>query len=443
MSRFQNSDIFVLNLHELYNQLVSDPRRIKNITRITADIKFDDMDAPMKLHTLVDGEALRKVPQKEVEERIKSEISNISLKPGTELYKTHVSYSYIDTTAIADFDFGNVLIEANIPYCLHIPNFHEMTVKIPEENTEVLVTFQKIWTDRAKTADGESQNIDLYADDREIYFKKSTILGPRIPFSPGEGWESFITGINIEKMDDSHGLFRYTKLYIQLNVGLPENVDSLKEKERDHLLNSIHDKSLLIVNRIIDNYRSITNEIHVRRLGTLKINLIYFRKQRLGYYITNLNVKTAMINRSKNELKQISSLLSLGKKPELYKLLLFNTKNSLNSKDYTLAIVESFQALEIFIENFLISELEKKGNYKKQTKVILDKSWRTKERLNVLMKQLKGKGLNEKKELWSRWCNRYDKTRNGVIHAGKDPTEKETVETLTVNEKIIEWILSL
>jgi HEPN domain-containing protein len=422
---------------------MSDPRRIKNIARITADIKYEDMDKPMQLHSLINGDVLKKIPKQDIVEKIKSEIGKISLKPGTELYRTYVSYSYADDSATEDFDFGNVLIEVNLPYCLHLPNFNEIVVNVAEENIEALVTFQKIWTNRARTAEGDSENIDLYADEREIYFKKSTILGPTMPFKPDEGWESFITGINIEKVNDSHGVFRYSRLYIQLNADLPKNIKSLKEKECDRLLSAIHDKSLIVVNRIIDNYRMVTNEIHVRRLGTLKINLIYFLEQQNGYYVANYNVKTAMINRSKNDLKQLSSLLSSGKKPDLYKLLLFNAKNSFNSKDFTLAIVESFQALEIFVENFLIFEFKKRGDNEKQIKIVLNKSWQTKERLNFLMKNLKGKSLNEKMDIWDPWCNRYDITRNEVIHAGKEPTEKETSETLEINEKVIDWILSL
>jgi HEPN domain-containing protein len=149
------------------------------------------------------------------------------------------------------------------------------------------------------------------------------------------------------------------------------------------------------------------------------------------------------MNRSRSELKKLQSRLSSGTKPELYKLLLLNAKASLKNKDYTLAIVESFQALEIFIENYRIAELKKKGKTESEYKKILDKNLRTKDRLNKVLEDLKGASLNQKTELWDPWCTRYGKTRNEVVHLGKEPTEIETSDTLTINEGVIDWILSL
>lgn len=205
----------------------------------------------------------------------------------------------------------------------------------------------------------------------------------------------------------------------------------------------MEENSLLIVNRIIDNYRELTGEMHVRRLGDLKVNLIYFIKQNTGFYLLNFYIATAIVNRSKTELKELQSKLSSGSKPSLYKLLLLNAKDSLKNKDDTLAIVESFQALEIFLENYLIAEFKKKGKTESQYRKILDTSWRTKERLDVVLKDLKGVSLNQNAGLWNPWCTRYSKTRNEVVHLSKEPTENETSETLMINEKVISWVLSL
>lgn len=420
---------------------MNDPKRIKDMGRITAKIKFEDMQSPIQLHTLVDSNVLKRVPREIVEESLKTEINKISLKPGTELYTSYVSFSY--SQALKDFDFGNILVEANLPYCLHFPNHSETVVNIAEKNIKALITFQKVWTNRAKTEEGGSDRLDLYVDDIPIYFKQSTILGPILPFKPEDGWESYITGRNIEKVKDQNGIFRYSKLYIQLNMDIPKNIDVITEKSRDRLLKEIQEKCLALVNRLIDDYRTVTDEAHVRRLSNLKVNLIYFIEQNLGFYVAHYNVRTAMINRSKRELKEFNLLLSSGKKPELYKLLLLNAKDSYFTKDYTLAIVESFQALEIFIENYLFSGFKARGDTEVQIKLRLEKNWKTKERLNILLKDLKGIALNEKSNIWDPWCNRYDKTRNEVIHVGQEPTEIETSETLAINEKLINWILTL
>jgi HEPN domain-containing protein len=306
-----------------------------------------------------------------------------------------------------------------------------------------LVTLDKIWTTRAQSGDEKSDIVDFYTENKPLYFNKCTILGPRLPYEPERGWEQYITGRNIEKINDKNGVFRYSRIYIQFTLELPKNIESLSDELRDQLTNNIKEKSLQIVNRIIDNYREITSEINVRRLGELSINLIYFTDQNIGFYISNFNITTAMINRSGEEIKKLKGNLKAGIKPDLYKLLLLNAKNSFESKDFTLAIVESFQALEIFLENYLILEFEKKKVKKEDYEKLLEKKWRTKERLNELIKELKGQSLNQQQALWDAWHPHYDKTRNEVIHAGKEPSEKETIETLEINEKVINWIMSL
>lgn len=407
------------------------------------DLKYDDMDHPIQFHALVEAEILKKIDKDpDKTEKINSEIRKTSLKPGANLQRTLVSFSYAERP-LEGFDYANTLVEVDLPYCLHFPNHSEFEINLIENNIKSLVTLKKIWTYKAQSEEGKSDETDFYTDDQTLYFQKSTILGPRVPSDEAEGWDTNITGKNLEKVNDQNGVFRYTKLYIQLEIDLPNNLEKLTDKQQNRILSEIEEKSLLVVNRLIDNYREITNEMHVRRLGEIKINLVYFTKMNTGFYLSNLNVATAIMNRSRAELKQLDSKLSSGGKPELYKLLLLNAKDSMRNKDFTLAIVESFQALEIFIENYLINEYKNKGKTESAYRSILDENLRTKDRLNKLLKDVKGVSLNEKSEMWNPWCNRYDKTRNEVVHLGKEPTQTETRETLEINEKVIDWILSL
>lgn len=421
---------------------MSDPRRIKKLGKIVLDLKYDDMDRPIKFHLFADAEMLKKVPQEVVIENIKPEVSKVSLKRSTELYKTIVSSSFTEGP-LENFEFGNTLIEINLPYVLHLPNHTEFKVSIKEKQIEALVTLRKIWTKRAKTDEGDSDMTDFYTDDQVLYFNKSTILGPKLPYIEEEGWDSYITGKNIEKIKDKNGVFRYTQLYIQLNLKLTNNIGELDDKSRNKFLSEAEEKSLLIVNRIIDNYRELTNETHLRRLGELKINFIYFTKQNIGFYVSNFNISTAVMNRSGKELRELSTRLSSDVKPELYKLLLLNAKDSFTSKDYTLAIIESFQALEIFLENYLISEFKSQGDKESDYMKILKEYWTTKDRLNKVLIIVKDIALNKQSDIWDKWHLHYDKTRNEVIHGGREPNEKETQETLEINEKVISWILSL
>jgi len=389
------------------------------------------------------GSAYKSITPQLAVELAKQELELLTDKPNTTLYRTITSFSYIEKDALKDFDFGNVLIEANLPYCLLVPNFTEMLVSIPELNIKALVIPEKIWTNRAREEEKKSDRVDYYARNVPLYYKKITILGPRMPLEPEMGWEHYITGRNIEKIKDRNGIFRYSKVYIQLNLHLQKNVDSFSEALREKLFIEIKEKSLAAINRVIDNYRDITSETHVRRLGHININSVYFMPQNVGYYMSEYNITAAMINRSGNEIDELKTRLAKGEKPELYKLLLLNAKSSFDSKDYTTSIVESFQALEIFLENYLVSEFKKRGDKESDYKKTLDKHWRTKERLNDVLGQLKHTTLNKQVDLWDSWCLRYDGTRNEVIHAGREPTEKETINTLDINEKVIHWILTL
>lgn len=422
---------------------MSDPKRYKKLGRITATVKYEELNNPTQLNTNIDGEIFKNVPKEVIEERVKQDIAQVSLKEGAYLYKTHVSFSYSDKEVIKDFDFGNILTEIFLPYCLHLPNQEEIVINIPKQGIKALVIHQKVWTNRAKTEDGESDKVDIYADDLCLYHKNSTILGPVLPYQPELGWDSFITGRNIEKADDQNGVFRFSKILMQFDLDIPADVDSLSDKSRDKLFMKIREIALLVINHLVDNYRDITDEIHVRRLGSLKLNMIYFVQQNKGFYMTDLNVKTAMMNRSGKEIQELHSRLKSGKKPDLYKLLLQNARSSCSTNDFTLAIVESFQALEIFLENYLISEFKKRGDKKSDYLKILDKYWRTKERLNEVLNIVKKVTLNKQKDKWDKWCHHYDKTRNEVIHGGREPTEEGTKGILEINGKVIDWILSL
>lgn len=419
---------------------MSDPIRHKYSGEIYMDVTFEGIEKPIRFYVLADKEVIENTPKEIMEALIRKDMEKISITPVTGVYKTNVSFQYTEPGILKGFDFGNTLVQAHIPYCLHVPNFYEMTVSIPEQNLKALVIFEKLWTSRAQEEQKQSDTTDFFAEDRVLYFKNCTILTPIMPFRPEQGWDSFFTGRNAEKIKDQNGVFRYTRVHIQFDMDTPEIFD---ENTDETLLKEVQEKALSVINRVIDNYREITKESHVRRLGELKTNLVYFIPQNQGYYLLQPNIGTAKMNRSRKEIETISKCLSMGEKPEVYKLLLLDARSSFDTKDYTLAIVESFQGLEIFLENFLIEEFRKRGDAEDQYKKALKTNWQTKDRLNMLLKDLKGFALNEQRDTWDKWCTRYDKTRNEVLHAGKEATEEETRETLDVNENVIEWVLSI
>ena len=410
-------------------------KKLDGLLSIKAVFKIEDKEEEIKIFHLSDKEYVAQntpeILQKEAFEAMKQ------VSPGavSSITNTNVRFSYENDDALKSFDFGNTLVEVRLPYCLLIPNRYEMKVNLPEMEMDTLVTFEKVWTNRATFENVSSDEADFFADDRILYFQHSSITTPKMPIDPLEGWEPFFHGKNVEKTNDNNGTFRYTRLYIQFTTEIVNG-------ENDRLRSAI-DISNIVINRIIDNYRDVTGESHIRRLGQVNPILIYFIDQNYGEWLLPLNIGTARMNISRVNLEQIKKRLNDGTQPGLHQLLFMNAQNSLDKGDLTLAVVESFQALEIFLENYLIAQFQKIGVFNDEYVKILNKNWKTKNRLRDVLKITNGISLIDNNELWDKWCTSYDKIRNEVIHSGKEPTVKEAFNVLNTNNEVFTWISAL
>jgi hypothetical protein len=153
------------------------------------------------------------------------------------------------------------------------------------------------------------------------------------------------------------------------------------------------------------------------------------------------------MNRSRVEIEKIKKMLTDGERPELYDLLLLDAQNSSNNQDNALAIVQSFQGLEIFLQTFLIKELQTRKKYTEQRAldyISMGSNWKTKTRLKEVLKETTGFTLADKNQtLWDRWCTLYDGIRNKVIHKGKEATDTEVLDTLKSNLEVVEILKTL
>ncbi|MEI6022476.1 MAG: hypothetical protein WCQ32_01380 [bacterium] len=385
-------------------------------------------------------ESFKELGEEEVKAILLEEIKKTSPNMGNGITIIQPFFSYDNEDAMKDFDYGNVFVEAHLPYCLHIPNDYELEVLLTAPNDAALLTPKKIWTKKATTDGKVSDEADFYADDRLTYLKDSVFLTPQMPVDPRDGWEQNYTGTNLQKIKDTNGVFRFTRLYIQFNMEVKE--EDLKDKERtEKVLNAVKEKALDAVNKLIDTYRFTTKQEYITRLGTLSINMIYFTKLNQGLYVLPMNVETATINRSKFEIEAIEKMLEEGQKPDLCNLLLLDAENSYNNKDYALAVVQSYQGLEIFIENFLVDKLQKNKGLTEQEAIdfiATGDNWKTKTRLKEVLREATGFTLENKDQpLWTNWCSSYKETRNKVIHKGKDASEAEVKKALAENLQVI------
>jgi hypothetical protein len=300
----------------------------------------------------------------------------------------------------------------------------------------------KIWTQKAKTDNEQSDETDFFANDRTLYFRKSAIVGPKVPLDPSEGWEHNYTGFNVQKIKDRNGRFRFTRLYIQFNLNVTK--EEIEDKSNANaVIEKVKDISIRVVNKLIDAYRFVTGEEYITRLGDININMIYFIDLKEGINLSQVNTEVARMNRSKVEIERIEKILEEEDNPDLYSLLLLDAQNSFITKNYPLAVVQSFQALEIFTENLLISEMVKNGKTELEASSYITQgdNWRTKTRLRELLKEFKGQSLQEKnKTLWEKWCNTYDTVRKAVVHQGKEHKVDDIKETLENNLRVIELL---
>lgn len=423
-----------------------DPKRHKNQGEIFVEATFNKSPVSVKFNLIVDRNRVKALTQDQMKEFLGKELSKISPEPVSGITYNQISFQYSDPWALEDFDYGNILVEIHLPYCLHLPDGYEIEAVLQDRMEEkALIIPTKIWTNKANKDEEKSDSIDFFADDRVVYFKNSIILTPKIPVHSEEGWQQNFTGKNIEKIKDQNGVFRYTRLYIQFDLATSfEELNGGEDTKR--VLEGIREQSLTIVNNLIDCYRSVTKKEHIQRLGSLCVNMIYFINHQKGFYTLSpgFGIETAPINRSKKEIEEVKRMLECGEKPDLYNLLLLDAKSSFENKSYALAVVQSFQALEIFLEAFLFKDLQERGDSEEDSIKYLEKNWKTQVRLKDCLKELRKTSLAEADKIfWDKWLDLYRQTRNRIIHKGKEPNSMEVAEMLEANLKVIAWLKSL
>ena len=77
--------------------------------------------------------------------------------------------SYIDPIPRARLFGHNTLIEANLPYTLHLPAHRVFRVTCPHVDAPVTVQIRKVWTELATG----SIDVEAYADDQPLYYGSS------------------------------------------------------------------------------------------------------------------------------------------------------------------------------------------------------------------------------------------------------------------------------
>ena len=323
-----------------------------NIIQIKASIS--DEEKPYVFYMYCKDDLLKRAEIQQFQKVFEGMLKAINVRKGLHIYEAQPFYELCEPEKYRSTK-KNTIVEVAIPFCLNLPQDYICKVEIPEKKYSALVHFGKIWTKNSKG----SSSVDLFEEDNIIYFAKTEVITPPVPQNDENGYELCYQGKKVIKTRDNTGYFRYSKLFIEINTNYSKERLKNNSKYKETSLSEIREKTHEIVNRILDIYRFITNENHVERLSDINIKNIYFVDHNIGFYVLKMGagIQSAIVNRSKKEINEIKKLLENGFSCPIYELLFLNSEASYHKKMFTLAVVESFQALEIFLENFLISKL--------------------------------------------------------------------------------------
>src|SRR6185503_16428046 len=118
-----------------------------------------------------------------------------------------------------------------------------------------------------------------------------------------------------------------------------------------------------VVNRIFDCYRFVTKEAHLQRLGAVYVTDLYYAAHNIGVHGADFGhgIGSAVMNRPERDLERMVALLKTGADLPVPELLFLDSEASLHANRLVLAVVHAFQALELFLGDFLRTRLAANG----------------------------------------------------------------------------------
>ena len=370
-------------------------------------------------------------------EKIETILKNIRDHKAFIIENFFPSYSIAESYVITNY---NTFIFLNLPFCLHLPTGLDLELPHPKFGV-VKISLEKIWTENAEGSD----TIDIVAEECDTYYQNSAFKPAKLPQDPKLGWQMKLIGKNVEKEKDNMGYFRYTKIVIAMNTSFTKEDFS---NDTQAILVETRKGTLEIINRLIEVYRFVTREEYIEKLGKVEITDIQFLEPNICFmpsYGINNGIGDAKMCHSLKKIVEIEDALKNDITVPLYETLILNAESVFNKRQFKFAIVESFQAFEIFLENFLLEKFSQSGLNEKEAyqKITERQNWMTTERLKKVLYDAIGHRLTDNSQLWQKWYDNYDLIRNEVIHHNKEVAEEKAREVLDTNLEVIEWIKQL
>lgn len=348
--------------------------------------------------------------------------TKVSLQNDFILKHTTAKYSECEIQPISDF---NTIVSINIPYVLHVPN-DGYRLLYPKE---CVISTNKVRTSKAQ----KSYNFEAIAD-KALYYWSNDIISATRPYDLSEWRERDIQEVqNAEKLYETTWSLRFTNMVIELNTALTDEFNSDK-------INDVISEVISITNHVLLLYKKASKAYHIRSLNNVFVNYIYLVKENCWVYIVNLNVRCAKINESRAIIDQFTQDLLNGTELPNYILTLLSAKSNFASLEDKLAIVESFQLIDILIEKLIYNYWNK--NWFTIEEVLINwwgsKFFTTKNGLRFgLITALWSSFEQIDNDLFLKRTTLYDNIRNNVIHKEYSATHEEAKECLEINEQLM------
>lgn len=142
------------------------------------------------------------------------------------------------------------------------------------------------------------------------------------------------------------------------------------------------------------------------------------------------------------EVKRIvKSMLLSGESIPLHEHLLLEAKTHLLKRNERSAIIDSFTAVEVFVDSTLRQAYSDNGLTSEQVEAKLSsgRNWQINKRLKELMREVIGRSPVDNQALWGRWL-KVQTVRNEVVHTGATP--KVATEAVRSCEQLINSVQS-
>ncbi len=279
-------------------------------------------------------------------------LKQVRLQPEIQLYEIGAFSSYVTPPSEAILLGKNVVVEARLPYCLPLPNGLITEVIVPNSSIRAKVRVQKVWTEIA----AGSTDLDAYADNRLLYLGHFEIQTPQFPQPAEHGPWPRLSGRNVEFEKDDMERFRYTQIRLAFDMD-QGSLDSGQNNEsaRTTALRQATEVGIQIINYFLDVYRYVTGETHPERLSLPVVTLVYFADCNLAFegVVISQGLRSAVANRTLNEINRLVQMVSGGEQPDRHELLLLSARAALDRRELLIAVIAGFQAIGIFLESKL------------------------------------------------------------------------------------------